>query len=73
MKLVLEDDSHQLKVADDEVPPVRQPETAATVESPTGPGQNVLGADARTLDPKLGQRPTGIPGLALRVAATKKP
>ena len=70
MKLFIEDDDDQLKVPADEIPPVR----VADADGLDGaaPVPQVLGGEARALDPQLGRRPTGIPGLALRVPSKGK-
>lgn len=65
----IEDDSDQLKVPADEIPPVRAVEAAASVEAaPAGAAAKVLGATSTPLSAPPANAPRQIPGLALRAA-----
>jgi hypothetical protein len=67
----IEDDSDQLKVPADEIPPVRPVEAAGSVDvAPAGAAAKVLGATSTPLTAPPANAPRQIPGLALRVGAT---
>lgn len=71
--LRIEDDSDQLKVPADEIPPVRAAEVPAALEAPPGSAAaRFLGATPPVTAPAI-NAPRQIPGLALRVAAKTAP
>lgn len=62
----IEDDSDLLKVPADEIPPVRQPEVVANLDSPAAAASaRVLGTSS-TLSAPTSSTPRQIPGLAFR-------
>jgi hypothetical protein len=63
----IEDDSDQLKVPADEIPPVRAVEAAASVDAASaGAAAKVLGTTSTPLTAPPVNAPRQIPGLALR-------
>ena len=63
----IEDDSDQLKVPADEIPPVRPVEVAASVDvASAGAVHKVLGTTSTPLSAPPVNAPRQIPGLALR-------
>jgi hypothetical protein len=69
----IEDDSDQLKVPADEIPPARPVEVAASVDvAPAAAATKLLGTMPTPLSAPLANAPRQVPGLALRVAADAK-
>lgn len=67
----IEDDSDQLKVPADEIPPVRPVEAAASVEAAPAGASKVLGTTPTPLSAPPANAPRQIPGLALRSGSAK--
>ena len=66
----IEDDSDQLKVPEDEIPPVRPIEAAASLDAaPAAAASKVTGATSTPLSAPAANAPRQIPGLALRAGA----